>query len=373
MEVWNEMLSYKYAKINVPNRLFVLYFILSFWNITYQSNVYILYSVLFIPFLLISKMDKYLHLHLIFFMSIFCIQLVYHGSNDAFRIYKTVAVLLPVFLFGQIEKKDIKFDLLDFFIYTNVAIVYIDFFLFFITGATITSIGNSNFMPRIGALTEDSNFYSYMILVYSFFKLVKTHRLPYICLFSILLSGSFAAILVSILLLLLYHKINKFETIKQTKRFRNAITGFTITVFLAYFLLIYFSDDIITYFKSLKLIGLLEVKIISMSHRFLVQNESMMLFIERYNLFWGAGAGETVNLNSLGLNLHNSYCQLLLESGLLCFLLVLSVIAFMGKTIHNLKIYVLFCAVFLLGCIMEVLYFPLLSFVYYYNRTQIGK
>lgn len=155
--------------------------------------------------------------------------------------------------------------------------------------------------------------------------------------------------------------------------FRGFVTSFTIILFLCYFLVVYFSNDIIDYFESLGFVGLLEIKLISMSHRFLVQNESMLLFLEQYNLFMGAGAGETINLNSLGLNLHNSYCQLLLESGLFCFLLVLFVVAYMGNKIHDLRIYVLFCSVFLLGCMMEILYFPLLSFIYYYDRSSWGK
>ncbi|EXZ02754.1 putative membrane protein [Bacteroides fragilis str. DS-166] len=45
----------------------------------------------------------------------------------------------------------------------------------------------------------------------------------------------------------------------------------------------------------------------------------------------------------------------------------------MGNKIHDLRIYVLFCSVFLLGCMMEILYFPLLSFIYYYDRSSWGK
>lgn len=373
MEIMSNALFLHKTKVDILNNLFVFFFVLSFYNFTYQSNIYILYSVIFIPFLLINRMNKYLHWFVILFISIFILQLIYHGAKDAFRIYKTFVVLLPAFLCNRIKDRNTIFDLLDIFVYINVTIVYIDFCLFFVTGITMTSVGNSGFMPRIGALTEDSNFYSYLILVYSFFRIVRKKDFPYICLFSIILSGSFAAILMSILLLFIYHIINKIETDKSERMFRGFVTSFTIILFLCYFLVVYFSNDIIDYFESLGFVGLLEIKLISMSHRFLVQNESMLLFLEQYNLFMGAGAGETINLNSLGLNLHNSYCQLLLESGLFCFLLVLFVVAYMGNKIHDLKIYVLFCSVFLLGCMMEILYFPLLSFIYYYDRSSWGK
>lgn len=373
MELSKKVFTQGKIEANILSGLFTFFFVLSFWNVTYQLNGYILYSILFIPFLIRNRMDKYLHWGLVIFIALFFVQLIYGGGKDAFRIYKTFAVLLPVFLCGQIKENKLAFDLFDAFIYLNVTLVYIDFILFFVIGTTLIPVGNSGIMPRIGALTEDSNFYSYLILVYSFFKIVRTNRLPFICLFSIVLSGSLAAILMSVILFLLYKKIDKIENGKKEIVFRNLVTTLVIGIFISYFILVYYSTNIIDYLESLGFIGLLEIKIISISHRFLVQNESLMLFGQQYNVFMGAGAGQAINLNSLSLNLHNSYCQLFLESGLLCFLLVISLIAYMGKQICNLKIYMLYCAVFLLGCMMEVLYFPLLSFIFYYDRANVSR
>ena len=121
------------TKVDILNNLFVFFFVLSFYNFTYQSNIYILYSVIFIPFLLINRMNKYLHWFVILFISIFILQLIYHGAKDAFRIYKTFVVLLPAFLCNRIKDRNTIFDLLDIFVYINVTIVYIDFCLFFVT------------------------------------------------------------------------------------------------------------------------------------------------------------------------------------------------------------------------------------------------
>lgn len=356
---------------DILNVLILFFFMLAFWRLTYQSNIYILYSVVFIPFLLKNRTDIYLYICLIAFVLVFLIHFFYHGGNDAFRIYKTFAVLLPAFFYKIKRNEKIVFNIIDVFVYINVILVYIDFILFFTIGTTITPIGISDFMPRLSGLTEDSNFYSYLILVYSFSKFAISRKFPLFVYFSIFLSGSFAAIIASIILLLLYHKIDSDKY--DLHKFRKRVSMVTVISFLLYILVVFYSYTIIDYFESFGFIGLLKIKLISMNHRFLVQNESMTYFIEQYNFFLGAGAGETINLNSLGLNLHNSYYQLLLESGLICFILVLSIIFYMGMKIDNLKIYLLYCIVFLLGCMMEVFYFPLLSFIYYYGRTNFKR
>lgn len=350
---------------SIISKIFSIYFVLSFFVLTYSNNLYIAFSICLSPFLVLIKLDKIRTLFLFCFLIIFVGQFCFNTALDAYRIVKTLIVLLPVFffkLFNCDSNRQLHFFVL--FLSLNVIFVYIDFVLYYALGTTLIPAKYSGLMPRLGALIEDSNFYSYLILSYSILFYIKTSKVLYIFIFSIFLSGSLSAIFTLLILLFLFKKKNILSAL-----YRKIATLVTISIFSLYSLIVFHAAAVIEAMKTWSINELLKIKIISMSHRFIAQNESLQSFFDSYNVFWGAGVGMTVQTNSLGINMHNSYFQLLLESGIFCFLLVMSMIIYMGSNLKDNRVYILFCSIFLLGLIMEVLYFPLLSLVFFYGYT----
>ena len=88
------------------------------------------------------------------------------------------------------------------------------------------------------------------------------------------------------------------------------------------------------------------------------------------DFFLGIGAGKTRTLSEIGLNMHNSLLQLFLEMGFfllsMVVLLILSMLYYIKKT----KWLIIFCVILVLGVILETLYSPLLSFVYFLSFSE---
>jgi len=365
-------LSRHYSNNKICCFLFEFYFILAFFTLSYSSNIYIVFSFVFFPFIFKNeKRNIIIHvLYLIFILLIFLYALE-RGWHDAFRIYKTLIILLPFFIFNILKNEKYKLSFLfDTFIWINVLFIYIDFVLYYFTGNTILPVKFSDFMPRFGAFIEDSNFYSYLVIVYLFYKKSITGVYNKFILFSIVLSGSFSAIFASIVLFFLYPRIeNKQSDLSYTKtRFR--ICAITITIFLGYCIFIIYANDIIDWISTLELNDLLKLKMVSMTHRFSAQYESLAQLFTTNKLFLGEGAGATIKTNDIGINLHNSYFQLFLESGALLTCVVFFILYRMAKQIRDLKFLLLFCTIFLLGNMLEVFYFPLLSFIYFFSFSN---
>lgn len=355
----------KFATISIISTFFSIYFVLSFFVLTYSNNLYVVFSLFLLPFLLLIKLDKIRTLFLICFFIVFIGQLFFNTAIDAYRIIKTLIVLLPVFFFKLFSCNSSRhLHLLNVFLFLNVVLVYIDFILYYTIGTTLMPTKYLGMIPRIGALIEDSNFYSYLILSWSILFYIRTKRILYFFILSIFLSGSLSAVFTLLILSFFLGKGIMLNTLC-----RKIITLVTILTFSLYSFVVFYAIAVVEAMKTWSIDELLKIKIISMSHRFIAQNESLQSFFDSYNIFWGAGAGMTVQINSLGINMHNSYFQLLLESGLFSFLLVMSMIIYMGANLRDNRVYLLFCSIFLLGLIMEVLYFPLLSLIFFYGYT----
>ena len=72
------------------------------------------------------------------------------------------------------------------------------------------------------------------------------------------------------------------------------------------------------------------------------------------------------------MNLHNSYLQMLLEMGINCLLIVL-VFGMWCYYYLDKHFVLLFVALFLLGNVLEVFYFPLLSFILFLSLIYSNK
>lgn len=108
--------------------------------------------------------------------------------------------------------------------------------------------------------------------------------------------------------------------------------------------------------------GYVAEKLVSLSLRFESQLEAFDALAADHDYWWGIGAGKTREITTKEMNLHNSYLQILLEMGVCCLLVVF---AFGVYCYHYLDKHfvLLFVALFLLGNVLEVFYFPLLSFI----------
>ena len=109
-------------------------------------------------------------------------------------------------------------------------------------------------------------------------------------------------------------------------------------------------------------------KLVSLSLRFESQLEAFDALAINNDYWWGIGAGKTREITTKEMNLHNSYLQILLEMGICCLLIVFALGVFCYRYLDKYFV-LLFVALFLLGNVLEVFYFPLLSFVLFLSMV----
>lgn len=348
--------------------LMEIFFIMGFTLIFYQNNAYILYGV--IPlFLFFSKRFVKKDFFVIFlFISLAIFYSYIHGISASIRVLKTLVVFLPFFFTKWLRQDNFKLSLLfNYFMKINAIFVCIDFFLFLAVGKTIFRSEVSGFMPRTCGMFEDSNFFSYTMIIFIYYTKWKYGKYNKLCILSLLLSGSFSAIFMFLLLYLIF----KIE-ISQTNgtKLRNSIFCFTAIGIITYDLIAIHSDEILDYLFSFQWNDLLKVKMYSISHRFTGIANAFSDFDEIKNILFGLGPGRTRSLSDTGLNLHNSLLQIILEMGVLLFSFVLFVIMSMISRIVDIRFVILFCAILFLSSIMETIYSPMLSFVYFLSLAN---
>ena len=289
--------------------------------------------------------------------------------NSSFRVIKTMIVFLP-FFFTNILKKE-KYELskyFDWFMQLNAFLVCIDFILFFLIGKTIMNFTSSGFMPRPCGLLEDSNFFSYLMLIYIYYYKWKYGVYKKIYIMSLLLSGSFSAIFFFFILLFLFRK--KFTMHICSFQLKTTIVLISVIVVILYDCIAINPDALVETIYSYEVNDLLKVKLISMVSRLNTIANAMteMDTISEYLL--GIGAGKTRSLSEAGLNMHNSLLQLFLEMGSFLLFVVITIISFMIYYIKDTRWLILFCVMLVLGVMMETLYNPILSFIYYLSFTK---
>lgn len=348
--------------------LIEIFFIMGFTLVLYKSNAYILYG--FIPlFLFLPKRISKCNFFIIFlFIALSVLYLYVHGISASFRVFKTLVILLPFFFTNSIEKSQFKLSILFYyFMRINAILVCLDFILFLTIGNTMFRAEVSGFMPRTCGLFEDSNFFSYTMIIYIYYVKWKYGKYDKLCVLSLFLSGSFSAIFTYLVLYIILRK-NKQQS--ENSKLRYLIFLFTILGMIAYDLVAIHSDTILDYVFSHQWNDLLKVKVYSISHRFTTISNAFSEIGTTRQLLFGIGPGMTRTLSESGLNLHNSLLQIILEMGIILFAIVCLIIIAMVHKMRDLRFVILFCAILFLSSIMETIYSPILSLVYFLSLAN---
>lgn len=341
-------------------RLLEIFYILSFFAFTYQYNINILYASLlfiFIP----KQRNKSILVGTLAILSLLVVPyFIVHDSRASYRIVKTLAVFMPLFFIPVLERSRYRLSsLFHLFMVVNAWLVYVDFLLFFTTGRTIMHFTTTGILPRPCGLIEDSNFFSYLMVVYCIYRKRITGLYSKFLLGAVVLSGSLSAVSMMFFLLLFY---KAHRTGKLFSRWRY-VFGTALCIFL-YFCVVLYAENIVDYIRQLDVNELVKFKSVSMILRLQTQHEALM-YLLNHDPLCGVGAGLTTQLMTKGINLHNGYLQLLFEMGALLLVptvvLIVSSIAFMRDTFYI----PLFCVLLILGNILDIVYFPLLSFVFF--------
>lgn len=364
---------YRNCKINF-SFLIELFLLLGFFRVTYTYNIYIFYGIAVLPFFLYKRQTNFLFLVLFFILlSLIVPYLFVHDSRSAFRVLKTAVIFLPVLALYSLKKFDFKLTkLFQNFMFLSALLVCIDFFLYFLTGRMLMGGTESGFLPRPRGLMEDSNFFSYLMLVYIFYLKDLNGKFNVFFVLSLFLSGSFAAILCFIVLALFGPFINRFND-KRPVLLKNVTMFFTAVLFFFYFNIAFNYNRIMEGLGLENLDGVQQVKYASLMMRFGAQNEALMMLDSTDKIMFGIGAGNTKSLTERGMNLHNTYLQLFLEQGFFIFFIFFIFLVGMVLGIKNPYYVIVFCVIFMLGTILEVFYFPLLSFVFFISFITYQK
>ena len=345
------------------------FFITGFTLLTYKYNVYIALGFLPLYCMLREKIYKGVAFFLILFFLLPILYYVYAGPVSSFRVMKTMIVLLPVYYTNLLKNSSFALSpIFKWFMKINAILVCVDFILYFTVGTTIMKFTESGFMPRPCGLLEDSNFFSYLMLVSIFYYRWKEGRYNKLFVISLLLSGSFSAIGAFTALLIVYGCLNKRN--KCSIRMRIFFILATISVMSLYDWIAIHPDEILSIVSSWNINDLIKVKIASMSHRFNTVSNAMSEIDSLEEVLMGIGAGKTRSLSDIGLNLHNSFLQMFLEMGAVLTGTVIFVLLYMVWHIQHLRYVILFCIITMLSSIMETFYNPLLSFVYYISFME---
>lgn len=208
-----------------------------------------------------------------------------------------------------------------------------------------------------------------LICIFYYRSLYGHYNKLFIC--SLLLSGSFSAIISFFVLFNVFKRISV-ENICRT-RFKLIIILITLAIIILYDCLAINSDLVLKYISELQVSDLLKVKMASLTHRFTTISNAMSELDTMGEFLWGIGAGKTRGLSDIGLNLHNSLLQMFLEMGGVLVSIVILIIFVMLHNIKTTKYVILFCTALILGSMMETFYNPLLAFVYFISFSNTYK
>ena len=348
-----------------------VFFILSFSFLSYKYNLYIVWGI--IPFLFLTKKAIYKNAAFwVVVLTMLSFIYYYSGFGSTFRTIKTMVVLLPFFFTNVLQREQYCLSkYFYFFMQLNAILVCVDFFLYFIVGRTIMNFTESGFLPRPCGLLEDSNFFSYLMLIYIYYYKWNYGHYNKLFITSLFLSGSFSAIISFLILLSIFKK--KFVEEVCRLRFKLIIVLIALVLIAVYDWLAIHSDVLLMYISDFQMSDLLKVKIASISHRFTTVSNAMSELDSMNEFLFGIGAGKPKGLSDIGLNLHNSLLQMFLEMGGVLVCVVLLVIFMMIRNLRITKYVILFCVILVLGSMMETLYNPLLALVYFMSFSNIYK
>ena len=180
---------------------------------------------------------------------------------------------------------------------------------------------------------------------------------------ALFLSLSVSAIVIFILLYLFLPIFIK--KVFNYKRFFRIFSFISIVIMtLIYYYIVMHNSDL----RNLSDNKFVNFKLVSMSIRFDVQSNAIKRLIKEDKLLLGFGAGTAKKMNDYGLNLHNTYLQMLFEIGLLGILLFFCFFIIIFWQI-NIAFIPILSFIFLLGNIMEIFYFPLISFIFFLSNV----
>lgn len=368
------MKGLKIQKNNIVYIIFEIFFILSFAFVTYASNIYVLWGIIFPGLLLLvsKQINKIPIVFVLFFLMLIPLYNTLYGFEGGYRVLKTFAIFIPFFVLERC--KDTPSDIykimkpFHYFMCLSAILVCLDFFLFFTLGRTIMTFTDTGFLPRPNGLMEDSNFFCYSMVCYIMFLKCMYRKSTKLFIISIFLSGSFSAIVILLLMLFIY-KRTQLNTCEEfsSKWYKVRILIIVSVLFIhsCYYLVVDRKDNIINYIEQLDMPALMKIKAISMFHRFSAQKEAIDYLADSNLQLLGGGPGITKTLNKRGMNLHNTYYQIYIEMGIALLLLTVSVLLYYMFKIRNLYFLLLFGVMSLFGNMLEVYYYPILPFVFF--------
>lgn len=342
------------------------FFVVSFFSLTYKYNFYIIFALMIFMYIMMSKF----RVKLGFLIPLFLITLVYYfdsGFGGFYRYLKTLLLIIPLaYVIFTYKIKINKLFLL--FINISVLFIYIEFITYQLFGIIIfPNTTNTLGLLRHHAFFEDSNFFSYTILIFILYGNTVYNKYNFYYIGALLISLSVSAVSVFlILVIILYLHRNYF--LRYSRFIRISFFVFITIVISLYYFTVINSDKI----RNLSDNPFIQFKLVSLSIRFEVQKNAINKLIETDNLLLGLGIGSARKLNDRNLNLHNTYLQVLVEIGLLGLIPILGLFIFIYWNIHILYVPLL-SVVFLLGNIMEVFYFPLLLFIFFLSKVYISQ
>ena len=349
------------SKNNFYTQVIGLFFILSFFSLTFKTNIYIFIPLFLLSIIFLSSFSYKIAYLLIVFM-IGLMYLVVFEFGEFYRFEKTLLLAVPITYIllkypPQVSKS------LKYFINISVFLIYLEFIFYNIFGMTLmpnTTVTLN--WPRYHALFEDSNFYSYTILIYLIFNKIQYNKYNFFYIGSILISLSISAITIMIILLLSLNSYKK--NISKIKNIRVYVFYLITLVMTLYYIVALNTSNIIDLSDN----KVVQWKLHSMSLRFDVQSQAIDKIIENDTVLLGMGSGYARKMNERGMNLHNTYLQTFLEIGLIG-LLVIIVFFFVIYVNINILFLPLLASFFLLGNVLEVFYFPLLLFIFFLSKV----
>lgn len=356
----------KIERANFIGFLVALYFILGFFWISYAANTYVVASLFLYVILFFGRFNFSLIIStIVFLISLFYLYM--SGMGEAYRFLKTFLVFFPVaYVCRYYNLSNSK--LLDAFLKFSVFLVFLEFIFYsffgfgFIPDTTTTRAAGAEFL-RYRSFFEDSNFFSYTILTYIFYKKIVFGRYDIFFVGALFLSLSVSAIIAFISLVSFYSVFNPVGFLKRYYRFIFGVLILVVTCF--YIFLVFNFFDLIGTVDS----EFWRFKLVSLSIRFDVQAAAINYIFANDSSIWGDGAGAARLMNDGGYNLHNTYLQIFVEMGFFTLLFVLFFLTYMFYRI-DVRFLPVYSLLVLLGLIMEVYYFPLLVFVFYLSHLK---